>query len=93
MYAEEEKRCPVCGKKITGRTDKIFCCDDCRIFYNNKKNREKLLKNFSGHLLKNTIANCTFLAGSNAKFLLKIIWLISVICKIMTTFVSQIKKQ
>lgn len=33
----EERRCPECGDKITGRKDKKFCSDYCRSLYNNKR--------------------------------------------------------
>jgi hypothetical protein len=35
-----EKACPVCGEKIVGRSDKVYCCDHCRRIGNNKKNHD-----------------------------------------------------
>ena len=47
MLMDYEKRmrriptCLVCGDKIRyGRTDKKFCCDDCRMKYNNNIHKE-----------------------------------------------------
>lgn len=34
----EKRICPECGEEIIGRSDKIFCCDQCRNNYNNKQN-------------------------------------------------------
>lgn len=36
--------CPVCGEEITGRRDKIFCCDACRVNHYNKLHRNKRKK-------------------------------------------------
>lgn len=33
------KRCPVCSKEFNGRSDKKFCCDECRTYYHNTKKR------------------------------------------------------
>lgn len=32
------KKCPVCSSRFTGRSDKKFCCDQCRNAFNNKAN-------------------------------------------------------
>lgn len=34
-----ERICAECGEKITGRSDKLFCCDMCRTSYHNRINR------------------------------------------------------
>jgi predicted nucleic acid-binding Zn ribbon protein len=90
---QPEKRCPVCGKTIIGRSDKIFCCDDCRIYYNNGKMRENFHNAGNYNVLKKIERNCRYLSGRNATFLLKIILSISVMCKIMTTFAKQKVRQ
>ena len=41
MTKKEEKVCLECGGKITGRSDKKFCSDQCRVAYNNKLNRDE----------------------------------------------------
>ena len=33
----EGKKCPVCGDSILGRSDKIYCSDQCRFLANSKK--------------------------------------------------------
>lgn len=38
MIAEPKKVCQECGEKITGRQDKKFCNDSCRITFNNRLN-------------------------------------------------------
>ncbi|MEL6987691.1 MAG: DUF2116 family Zn-ribbon domain-containing protein, partial [Bacteroidota bacterium] len=35
------KVCPECGTKILGRADKVYCSDQCRSTYNNKKTKVK----------------------------------------------------
>lgn len=32
--------CVECNEEISGRTDKRFCCDQCRNTYNNRQNRD-----------------------------------------------------
>ena len=32
-----KKICPVCNQEFEGRSDKKFCCDQCRNTYNNNK--------------------------------------------------------
>ncbi|MCI1778409.1 MAG: DUF2116 family Zn-ribbon domain-containing protein [Bacteroidales bacterium] len=39
---KEEKYCPVCGERIYGRSDKKFCSDECRTFYNRRNYRLKV---------------------------------------------------
>lgn len=40
MTSNSQKTCLECGEKITGRMDKKFCGDQCRINYNNKLNSD-----------------------------------------------------
>ncbi len=49
------RTCPECGEKITGRSDKKFCCDQCRNLYNNKQksNDTNLVRNINNVLKKN----------------------------------------
>lgn len=37
---EAEKQCIECGRSISGRADKRFCCDQCRTAYNNRLNSD-----------------------------------------------------
>jgi len=32
-------KCPECGGSLVGRSDRKFCCDDCRNSYHNRKYR------------------------------------------------------
>ena len=50
-----EKKCLECGDKITGRIDKKFCSDLCRIAYNNRLNSDNtnLVRNINNALRKN----------------------------------------
>ena len=50
-----EKKCLECGDKITGRSDKKFCSDQCRISYNNRLNSDEtnLVRNINNALRKN----------------------------------------
>jgi hypothetical protein len=50
-----EKTCLECGAKITGRTDKKFCGDQCRNSYNNRLNSDNisLIRNTNNLLRKN----------------------------------------
>ena len=34
-----KKVCPECGGKVVGRSDKIYCSDDCRIMAANRRGR------------------------------------------------------
>jgi len=38
------KMCELCGKKITGRSDKKFCDDYCRNQFNNARNLKETLR-------------------------------------------------
>lgn len=55
MAKTEEKVCLECGGKISGRADKKFCSDQCRVSYNNKLNRDETayMNNVTNILRKN----------------------------------------
>lgn len=55
MVKTQEKVCLECGGKITGRADKKFCSDQCRVAYNNKLNRDETayMNNVTNILRKN----------------------------------------
>jgi predicted nucleic acid-binding Zn ribbon protein len=55
MGKKEEKVCLECGSKITGRADKKFCSDQCRVAFNNKLNRDETayMNNVTNILRKN----------------------------------------
>ncbi len=50
-----EKKCLECDSKISGRIDKKFCSDQCRISYNNRLNSDNtnLVRNINNALRKN----------------------------------------
>lgn len=50
-----QKKCPECGERILGRSDKKFCNDSCRNSYNNTLNKDSknLIRNINNHLRKN----------------------------------------
>lgn len=33
--------CPNCSRPVTGRSDKRFCCSECRTMFNNRRYRRK----------------------------------------------------
>lgn len=51
----EQRKCPECGEKIVGRSDKKFCSDECRNNFNNKQNSDStnLVRNINNALRKN----------------------------------------
>ncbi|HNT50339.1 MAG TPA: hypothetical protein PKK67_07130 [Cyclobacteriaceae bacterium] len=55
MAKTAEKVCLECGGKISGRADKKFCSDQCRVSYNNKLNRDETayMNNVTNILRKN----------------------------------------
>ena len=55
MAKNAEKSCLECGEKIIGRADKKFCCDQCRVAYNNrlKSDDTNYMRNVNNALRKN----------------------------------------
>ena len=55
MVKTQEKVCLECGGKISGRIDKKFCSDFCRISHNNKLNSDEtnFVRNVNNILRKN----------------------------------------
>jgi len=51
----EKRKCPECGFEIIGRSDKIFCSDQCRNTYNNnlKKDSNNYVRRINNILRKN----------------------------------------
>lgn len=50
-----EKKCLECGGNISGRSDKKFCSDQCRISYHNRMNSDETnyVRNINNALRKN----------------------------------------
>jgi|GEM_PF-1128371 len=78
------RKCPVCGKNVNGRSDKKFCSDECRIFYNNALGRRRRARNHKQ--LKSIRSNIMELERVDAKVSLRILSWISKVFKIMSTF-------
>lgn len=59
------KKCLNCGDAVKGRSDKKFCCNDCRTAYNNKLNRDANL--FMNNINRILRKNRRILEGFNPK--------------------------
>lgn len=86
MKSNGYRKCPVCGSEIHGRADKKFCCDDCRIYFNNARYRERYKMVAQDKNLACIYSTATLLYRKKSYFLLKIISATSVVCKILSTF-------
>lgn len=55
MTSNSTKTCHECGGKITGRTDKKYCSEQCRIAHNNRVRTptNKYVRNVTHALLRN----------------------------------------
>ena len=77
------RKCPVCGEVVNGRSDKIFCSDECRIFYNNSLGRTRRARNRKQ--LRTIRSNIMELERADAKFLLKILSWISKFFRVISS--------
>lgn len=77
------RKCPVCGKNVNGRSDKKFCSDECRIFYNNALGRRRRARN--GKQLNAIRSNIMEMDRANAKILLRILSWISKVFRRMSS--------
>lgn len=84
--------CPICGRMIQGRIDKKFCSDECRIYYNNARYRERHKVLSKSKVLEAICTNIVLIYKQNSRLLLKFILFISKLCKILSTFESFISK-
>ncbi len=92
MDSCSERFCPVCGDKVVGRSDKKFCCDECRSYANNLKQREQK-KNTRKIASIDCIEKALATLGSNGdNRYLKIIAAVSLFCKIIYKFGHQNKE-
>lgn len=62
MSKNAEKACLECGGKMTGRADKKFCSDQCRVTYNNKTNGDRT----------NYVRNVNHTLGKNRRILMEL---------------------
>jgi len=51
MATAKKRVCQECSTAISGRRDKVFCSDECRVSFNNKLNRE--MRNINNILRRN----------------------------------------
>ncbi|MBR5073835.1 MAG: DUF2116 family Zn-ribbon domain-containing protein [Bacteroidales bacterium] len=77
------RKCPVCGKEVNGRSDKRFCSDECRIFYNNSLGRTRRARNRKQ--LGAIRSNIMELERADAKFMLKILSWISKVFRVISS--------
>lgn len=78
--------CLSCGAKLIGRSDKKFCNDGCRGFYNNSKNRSIKKSSTEFKYLSKTKEITEFLMLKKRIFALKIIYFVAKLCKIISNF-------
>ena len=92
-YAKTPRRtahCLHCGDKISyGRTDKKYCSDECRAFFNNRKLRERRSLMASDATLEGIGRDLAALSGAGGKRYLKLIAAITAFCKIIYKFGHQ----
>ena len=82
---DDERFCPVCGKKIMGRADKIYCSSDCRIFANNSRSKVLREKKSAGEVAVIETELNAMLEGGGERYV-KIIRLATQFCKILYKF-------
>ncbi|MDO4736061.1 MAG: hypothetical protein Q4B21_03490 [Bacteroidia bacterium] len=88
---KKERVCKICGEKLIGRSDKIYCSYNCRIYANNLKSRE-IKEKSNSYKYKNHIDKALkILIKENAIKSLKIILITAYICKIFSTFAGHTK--
>ncbi|MBP5229097.1 MAG: hypothetical protein J6Z32_03005 [Bacteroidales bacterium] len=88
----KEKKCPVCGRVVLGRTDKKFCCDDCRTEYHNLSNRKLRQTNPNRFILRDIYHNINSINHAGSKKFLKILSRLSKLLNIMSTFAMKRKQ-
>lgn len=52
MFRIKSHRCKECGDRLTGRSDKLFCDDSCRVRHHRKSNSLHALKRGVDHVLQ-----------------------------------------
>jgi predicted nucleic acid-binding Zn ribbon protein len=85
------RKCPACGRDVIGRSDKRFCSDECRIFYNNALRRRKRSRN--RRQIRAIVSNIRQMDEAGAKNLLRLLERISKVFKIMSTFAKPREKR
>lgn len=83
---ENRRVCKICGETIIGRSDKIYCSYNCRVYANNVKNRELKEKNSAFKYKVSIDKTLNQLILKNRVISLKIILITSYIFKIFSKF-------
>lgn len=91
MNKREARTCPVCGKNVVGRSDKVYCSDDCRIYAGNYRNREKRNLVRCDKTLMEIGKELEMLSAAGAQPYIKIISAVTQFCKILYKFGHQNK--
>lgn len=83
------KVCPECGKKILGRSDKIYCSDECRTFASNRRARFRRSLIAQDRVLGGIGRDLVQLSEAGAGGCVKLIAAITAVCKIIYKFGHQ----
>lgn len=86
MEERDIKRCPVCGKNVIGRSDKVFCSDECRTCSSNKREKERKRLLRENKAAMEIEKDLLILCSSNRSTSIKIIAHITHILKILSKF-------
>lgn len=91
MKGEKSKECPVCGKMVVGRSDKVYCSIDCRIYAGNFRNRERRISLKQDKVVEAIGRELAAFSEAGAQRYIKIIAAVTQFCKIMYKFGRQNK--
>lgn len=83
------KRCPVCGKGIVGRADKIYCSMECRVYANNEKKRGQrgaVSNTLAPGMVADIGEELNVMYNGGGKGYVKLISLVTRFCKILYKF-------
>ena len=86
MEEKDIKKCPVCGKNVIGRSDKVFCSDECRTCYSNKREKERKRLFRENKAAMEIEKDLLTLCSNNCTTSIKIIAHITHILKILSKF-------
>lgn len=87
-----DRRCPVCGERVSGRSDKRFCSDGCRTYYNNRRRELYRLPERCRNELRTIRSAAVNIAAADAKFLLKMLSALCRLCEILTIFALTMRR-
>lgn len=83
--------CPVCGKEVNGRSDKKFCSDECRTFYNNSLGRRRRARNRKQ--LNAIRFNIMEMERADSRFLLRTLSWISKVFRVISSVTKVSSRQ